>query len=308
MYSFALSLTHSEYRVRRIIVTVICAAALIAVIMLAETYMPFGFTDDYASGAVISEKAAVNPVFADYFPTVNVKFTGARNRTVNIEPCSVENALAEIGVYLDDNDSTDVPLDEIVADGMTVEISKIDEIMIVSTKVIPFETLTTGIQTIPRGVTEIITEGQDGETIRTLRQTYVNGNLEDESVVSEAVTKTPVTSVVNTGIGGSYTNADGERFRYSYYVDVIATAYSGEQFGGHTFTGKQVEVGMIAVDPDVIPLGSECYVVGDAGDFGVMAAEDTGSKIIGKTIDIFMELTDEAIAFGRKAMRVYVLE
>lgn len=57
----------------------------------------------------------------------------------------------------------------------------------------------------------------------------------------------------------------------------------------------------IAVDPDVIPIGS--YVmIGDA----VYIAEDTGSSIDGSDIDIFMSSHEQAWEFGSKKMDVTV--
>lgn len=57
----------------------------------------------------------------------------------------------------------------------------------------------------------------------------------------------------------------------------------------------------IAVDPDVIPLGS--YVsIGN----GVYIAEDTGSWVNGNHIDIFIPDHEEANVFGTKEMEVTV--
>lgn len=57
----------------------------------------------------------------------------------------------------------------------------------------------------------------------------------------------------------------------------------------------------IAVDPDVIPIGS--YVmIGNA----VYVAEDTGSCIDGSDIDIFMSSHEQAREFGTKTLEVTV--
>lgn len=60
----------------------------------------------------------------------------------------------------------------------------------------------------------------------------------------------------------------------------------------------------IAVDPDVIPLGSEVYLEG----LGIFIAEDTGGVIKGNRIDIFMEDHQQALLFGIKEMKAYVLQ
>ncbi|CAM3554382.1 3D domain-containing protein [Marinicrinis lubricantis] len=74
---------------------------------------------------------------------------------------------------------------------------------------------------------------------------------------------------------------------------------------GITSSGTRVEEGRtIAVDPDVIPIGSLVYIE----DIGVRTAEDTGSAIQGARVDVYMEDLDEALQFGvQKNKKVYVL-
>ena len=57
----------------------------------------------------------------------------------------------------------------------------------------------------------------------------------------------------------------------------------------------------IAVDPKIIPLGSEVKV-GDK----VYVAEDTGGAIKGKRIDLFVGSHSEAMKFGKKVIKVYI--
>ena len=60
----------------------------------------------------------------------------------------------------------------------------------------------------------------------------------------------------------------------------------------------------MAVDPNVIPLGTRVYVPG----YGLALAADTGSAIIGDRIDLCMENRDEALDFGRRDVKVYVID
>ena len=52
---------------------------------------------------------------------------------------------------------------------------------------------------------------------------------------------------------------------------------------GITASGKEVSRGYVAVDPSVIPLGTEFY----SEEHGILKAEDTGGRIKGNRIDIF---------------------
>jgi 3D (Asp-Asp-Asp) domain-containing protein len=72
---------------------------------------------------------------------------------------------------------------------------------------------------------------------------------------------------------------------------------------GLTATGISARRGIVAVDPDVIPLGTHVYVPG----YGMGLAADTGGAIVGDKIDLCMEDASEAWRFGRRMVKVYVL-
>lgn len=87
-----------------------------------------------------------------------------------------------------------------------------------------------------------------------------------------------------------------------YYF--VASGYSANDpaqgTNDTTATGKEVGKGIIAVDPEVIPLGARVEIKG----MGVFTAEDTGGKIKGNRIDIFFTSKEEAKDFGRKGIWV----
>ena len=93
---------------------------------------------------------------------------------------------------------------------------------------------------------------------------------------------------------------------------MTATAYSTapSENGGYTVSamGNPLGYGIVAVDPNVIPLGSKVYVTSPDGSwsYGVASAEDTGGAIRGNKIDLCYDTN--ASAFGRKSCVVYVLE
>lgn len=60
----------------------------------------------------------------------------------------------------------------------------------------------------------------------------------------------------------------------------------------------------LAVDPDIIPLGTKVYVEG----IGEMIAHDTGSAINGYIVDIAMESREAAFNWGRRMIEVTILE
>lgn len=82
-----------------------------------------------------------------------------------------------------------------------------------------------------------------------------------------------------------------------------ATAYC---ISGITKSGVPTTPGIIAADPEVIPLGSMIYVESPlmGGFYQVM---DTGKAIKGKIIDIFIPSYEACINFGRRMVKVKVL-
>lgn len=90
---------------------------------------------------------------------------------------------------------------------------------------------------------------------------------------------------------------------------VSATAYTASCAGcsGITATGINLHANpglkVIAVDPNVIPLGSKVWVEG----YGNAIAGDTGGAIKGNKIDLFMANKSDALSFGRKQVKVRVL-
>lgn len=83
----------------------------------------------------------------------------------------------------------------------------------------------------------------------------------------------------------------------------VATAYC---LRGRTASGHNVAKGIIAADPRVLPLGTR--VVLGAGNYsGDYVVRDTGGKIKGNKIDIWMASCAEAIRFGRRSVDLSVL-
>ena len=97
-----------------------------------------------------------------------------------------------------------------------------------------------------------------------------------------------------------------EEPQYAAVMAMEATAYLPTDGDGYgiTATGIPATYGIAAVDPSVIPLGSRLYVPG----YGEAIAADTGSAIYGYRIDLCMESYDQAMAFGRRVITVFLLD
>ena len=92
-------------------------------------------------------------------------------------------------------------------------------------------------------------------------------------------------------------------------ISVTATAYTAKCDGcsGITSTGIDLlanpDKKVIAVDPNVIPLGTEVYVEG----YGKAVAGDIGGAIKGNKIDVHVPTKDEAKSWGVRTVDVTIL-
>ena len=89
-----------------------------------------------------------------------------------------------------------------------------------------------------------------------------------------------------------------------------STAYTANCAGcsGVTATGINLNnnrnMKVIAVDPSVIPLGSRVHVEG----YGEAIAGDTGGAIKGNKIDVHVPTKSEAHSWGRRNVKVTILD
>lgn len=89
-------------------------------------------------------------------------------------------------------------------------------------------------------------------------------------------------------------------------IRMVATAYTANCYGcsGWTKSGRHAGHGIVAVDPNVIPLGSHLYIPG----YGHAVAGDTGGAIQGHRVDLGFNNYAEAMNFGRRSVVVYVVK
>ena len=84
-----------------------------------------------------------------------------------------------------------------------------------------------------------------------------------------------------------------------------ATAYCK---GTTTASGVAVRTGIAAADPQLLPVGTVLNVAtGDTRYNGVYTVMDTGPKVQGRILDLYMWNCNEALRFGRREVQVTVL-
>lgn len=178
----------------------------------------------------------------------------------------------------------------------------------VITVTIPFERETRFTDELKQGEQKVIQEGQYGEITTVTLVDYDAGIEVGRTIKDVIIGKEPVKEIVLLGEKPEIVNTvnikDG--FIYEYELEMEASAYSAKQPGlsNHTKSGDLAVYGVVAVDPEVIPLGTWLYIEG----YGKALASDTGSSIIGNKIDLCFNSVEECLQFGRRNIKVYVLK
>ena len=195
-----------------------------------------------------------------------------------------------------------------------------------------YETVRVANPDMLEGEEKVVQEGADGvrtsvyevvwsngqqisrQFVEELDSTAVNevieyGTASPEPEPAPAVEGAPVNIIKNADGSGTLEFADGTTLHFSGTKTMTATAYTAGHGGADytTATGTLVDVGTVAVDRSVIPLGTEMYIITNDGIvYGTAVARDTGVR--GNVIDLYYDTYRECIEFGRRSCTVYILE
>lgn len=108
----------------------------------------------------------------------------------------------------------------------------------------------------------------------------------------------------------TFVDSSGRTVSYTKVLRGKGTAYN-EAPGSLTATGREVAVGLVAVDPKVIPYNSKLYIVSADGKYvyGYCVAADTGGALRSGSVlvDLFYNSEAECNDFGRRDVIVYIL-
>lgn len=185
---------------------------------------------------------------------------------------------------------------------------------------IPYHTIIKMTKSLKSGEIKKIAKGTNGLSLMTYKIVRENGKEVSREIVNEEVLTAAKPEILNKGVDKYVVTNRGMPFRYKEVIIMRSSAYdlSIESCGkapgtpgfGRTRSGTQARKGVVAVDPSVIPLGTKLYVESIDGDhdYGFASAEDTGSAIKGNRIDLFYDDRSTALDYGRREVRVYIME
>jgi 3D (Asp-Asp-Asp) domain-containing protein len=185
-----------------------------------------------------------------------------------------------------------------------IRVIRIDERLVKEQVSVPYTVRRTRDSRLDLGKSKVVTDGAPGLLERTLRIKVVNGHDAGRELVSTRVIKPATTRVVAVGTRLPANTLVTTRGTYTYrrIHRMVATAYVG---GGRPTSARYASgYGVVAVDPNVIPMHSKLYIEG----YGYAVAGDIGGAIKGNRIDLGYGNYGAAMRYGRREVKVYVLE
>lgn len=187
-----------------------------------------------------------------------------------------------------------------------VKVLNVSSRLILKDEVQPYQTIKEPDSSLIRGNEEVYQEGQNGLNRLLVREKYHKGVKVGEEVVQTSQLVRPVDRIIREGTAEPVSNHSIGFRSYSQVMYMEASAYLPYDGGGGGYTalGIPARYGVVAVDPNVIPLGTRLYIPG----YGEAIAADTGGAVNGYTIDLCMENYAQAISFGRRGVEVYILD
>ena len=237
---------------------------------------------------------------------------------------TVDTALTFAGVTLGAQDEMNVSAADEVYDGMVINVDRVMYRQRTEVETVPFESVTEFTYDLKPGESKVKQEGANGTTEYVYEERIVNGTLDKTTKTGETVLKEPVNEIVQKGKlapGATMSplpydielDKNGNPVHYSKVYTGSATAYTNDRglCGTTTSIGLKAQVGVVAVDPKVIPYGTELYIVSCDGSYiyGYAIAGDTGGAMRAGTaiVDLFMNTYEDCVQFGRRNCNLYVI-
>lgn len=267
-------------------------------------------------------KETDNKIYITITRAFDVEVTAdGETQTLRFTEGTVADALAGAGIDTDEDDIVSAGLDEKLTAGIEIKVSRVEYTEREEQVEIPFETEYIDTSNLKIGTESVYTEGQNGLRTFVYKDKYIDGEYIGTEELSSTVSKEPVNKVIARGTSlqvpyaklndpGKVTLENGLPKDYVKVVSGKATAYSAAP-GSLTASGRRAVVGTVAVNPKVIPYGSEVYIVAQDGSrvYGYAIAADTGTGLLdGRvTVDVFTSSYKDACKWGAVYVDIYVL-
>ncbi|MCT2534325.1 ubiquitin-like domain-containing protein [Aquibacillus koreensis] len=231
---------------------------------------------------------------------------------------TVGDLLAKNDIKLEELDRLEPEKSKRLSKESTIEITRVEKVTDVVEETIDYSVVKKNDQSLDKGKEKVVAAGQEGMVEKHYEVIIENGEEVSRELVKEEVVKESEQRVVAVGTKAApkptpqvtvSRSGDGEAVKT---LTMHATAYNWDCAScsgrGFTATGYNLKANpnekVVAVDPNVIPLGTRVWVEG----YGYAIARDTGGAIKGNRIDIHLPTLAQASSYGRKTVKVKILD
>ncbi|SHG75559.1 G5 and 3D domain-containing protein [Ornithinibacillus halophilus] len=279
---------------------------------LEENQLTFSDRDDvsHKKDATITDGLTFS-VEQAFQVTIN---DGVEEKQVWTTGGTIQNLLDNHNIILNDHDKVEPTLDENVQQDTEIDITRIEIKTVEVEESIEYKTETKQSNELEKGKQKVVSEGKNGTIVKTYEVTLENGEEIDRELIEEKVLKESQNRVVAVGTREPARNlttlSSGTRPPSGTELTMTASAFTAFCNGcsGYTATGINLKANpnrkVIAVDPNVIPLGTKVWVEG----YGEAIAGDTGGSIRGNRIDVHVPTKSDAYRWGVRTVKVVIID
>ena len=252
---------------------------------------------------------------------VTLKYDGNEKKNIKTQAKNAGELLKEYNIKLSGLDrlASGVTVNTKIKDNLVISVIRVVEKKITETVTIPYQTKIEYTADMFKGLRQYSgKKGSNGVKTNTYTIVTENGKQVSKTLTSSAITKQPVNDITLVGTKTFTTFSSKFKLKHDIKktVDVKAVAYNLEGLRnrkptdpayGKTANGMKVRAGIIAVDKNVIPVGTKVYVeVPGGSDYGYAIAADVGVR--GYTIDLYLNSVTECRNWGRRSVKVHILK
>jgi len=222
---------------------------------------------------------------------------------------TVADFLKQQGIKLNTLDRVEPTLTEKMKENGVVNVIRVEKVTDVVEEPVEFAVVTKKDEGLAKGKEKTLSAGKQGRVSKQYEVLLENGKEVSRKLLSEQMISEKQDKVVAVGTKdlSMQVSRGADETGTEFYV--TATAYTANCNGcsGRTATGLNLRANpnmkVIAVDPRIIPLGTKVFVEG----YGYAVAADTGGAIKGYIIDVFVPSNSDAYRWGRKKVKIKIL-
>ena len=219
---------------------------------------------------------------------------------VTLPAGTVKDLLKQEDVALNEHDRVTPPPSTPLEEGLIVTVERVTFEILDEQVILPTPVITRWDRRMTTKPV-VLREGKPGMAIQKRCIWKKEGVISVQWTQSQRVLVAPIPTII---IRGNVPSRTGRVLR------MVATAYDpgpascGRYASGRTAIGLPAAKGIIAVDPRIIPLGTRVIVEG----YGPAVAGDVGGAIKGNKIDVCFSTRAEALKWGRRTVKVTIVD